>query len=494
MSTTFISLSSGDYRLDDPKIRTDSLTDAKVGSVKGEVSVAMLDGGVAYMGELPPIHSMTSTLNEAAISQVITRGISFLVPITVPAYNVLYDSVHFDVVISGYADVVESGEPDYEKVTGRYKSYDGGYFYLELSSLYDLPSEGADISSGSAQIGRTVKLFASNVDLNMNEDVFAFWRPAYYKLGVFVENGDWNGTEIRFPKSIPTNTGIDPMGNQIITLDHGRMQWAPGNNADFEIYIGYQSNVSDYSSRSELLHRDSSVVRSGFKYFDGSEILDVPAAGVPYASVNQPKFLVTNGLKSDRPVIAIYRAKTTAGNTSWVAELVFPSDFFETGGQTFHPPVTIRIPSGTYSEYYHAQVIMGTDPDLANYFTGGDTSAELPDLGYAELEDFGYSKLSEDASRFWYFNNGIMTNPSPIHAIPNSKDVSLTYHAENSYAGDRRLYVFWRFLYSSGFSSSSFSSSSSSDSSSNSSSSSSSGSNSDSNSSSSQSQSSSSSS
>jgi len=105
---------------------------------------------------------------------------------------------------------------------------------------------------------------------------------------------------------------------------------------------------------------------------------------------------------------------------------------------------------------------MGTDPDLANYFTGGDTTLEYPNLSYTELEDFGYSRLPSDASRFWYFNNGIMMHPSPVHAMPNAKDVTLTYHAENSYSGDRRLYAFWRFLYSAGFSSSSSSSSGSS--------------------------------
>jgi len=452
MASTFISLSSGDYRTDQPKLDGSRVTDAKLGPVQGEANIALLEGGTVFFGDFPSQHSFLSSLVPAAISQVKTAGVSFLVPMKVPPYNVLYDSVHFDVVISSSAAAVEDGEPDYASIDARYRSVDGGYFYLELSALYELPSEGADISIGSSQIGRIVKLFASNVNIDPSSEMFAFWRPVYYNSGVFVAYGDWNGSEIRFPRSVPSNTGDDSVGNQVVSMNPELIQWTPGLNAHLEVDIGY-------SGGSELLHRDSSLSWSGFKYFNGTEIVDVSSAGVAYAYVDQPKFLVTNGLRSDRPVIVVYRATTSSGSTAWAAELVFPSDFFEAGGQTFHPPVTTNIPAGTYSNYYHAQVIMGTDSDLTSYFVGGDTSLEYPDLTYSELEDFGYSRLPVDAPRFWYFNNGVMVNPSPVHAMPSTKNVTLTYHSENSYSGDRRLYVFWRFLYSDGFSSSSSSSS-----------------------------------
>lgn len=462
MPSTFLSFSSGDYRTDQPKLDGEHITDVKIGPVKGEANLALLEGGTVFFGEFPGIHTFSPSLVLASISQVRTRGISFLVPMRVPGYTPPNDTVHFDVVISSEANAVESGEPDYELVLARYRSTEGGYFYLELSSLYELPTAGADISFTSTQSGRIVKLFVTNVGIDATYEIFAYWRPMFYSGGSFTGYGEWNGSEIRFPKSIPSNTGTETSGNQIITMNPGLMVWAAGQNAHFEVYAGYESDVSTYTSGGELLHRDSSLVWSGFKYFDGTEVLDVPSTGVPYAYVSQSKFLVTNTLPSDRPIVVHYRAKTSGGSTSWVAELAFPSDFFETGGQTFHPPLTVTIPENTYSEYYHAQVIIGTDPDLADYFAGGDTSLEYPDLSYGGLEDFGYSRMSADSSRFWYFHNGVMTNPAPYHAMPNTKDVVLTYRPENSYSGDRRLYVFWRFLYSVGFSSSSSSSSGSS--------------------------------
>lgn len=459
MPSTFLSLSSGDYRTDQPKLDGGRITDAKLGPVKGEANVALLEGGTVFFGDFPGQHTFSSTLTPASISQVKTHGVSFLVPMRVPPFNPPSDTVHFDVVISDDPNVVSSGEPDYDSVVARYRSSNGGYFYLELSSLYELPTAGANISLVSSHIGNVVKLFASNVDIDPSSETFAFWRPVYYDEGVFVEYGDWNGSEIRFPRSVSTNTGVDELGNQIITMDGPSMPGVGGFLNHYEVYVGYKSTVSDYGSGGELLHRHSLVSWSGFKYFNGTEILDVPAAGVANIYQNYNKFLVTNGLPSDRPVIVHYRSTNSISGSAWNAELVFPSDFFETGGQTFHPPLTTVIPANTYSEYYHAQVIMGTDPDLENYFTGGDASLEYPDLAYGELEDFGYSRLPVDSPRFWYFNNGVMTNPSPFHALPNTKEVVLTYHSKDSYTGDRRLYVFWRFLYSVGFSSSSSSSS-----------------------------------
>ena len=414
------------------------IIDARIGSAGQDISLAFLEAGDVRFGRLPYRGDLTDALSSAVISLVMIRGVGVEVAMSVPSFSPAYDRVHFEAVVSASESVVVTGEPDESLVAAHYFSELGGPWFIELDDLYEFPSAGAD----STQTGKTVKLLAVNINLDPSQPAYVYWRPRRYKLDAFVSNGPWQAAKIRMFSSLPLNTGALTKSNEAILLQGGRVAWT--GNAQFEVEV-YTAG----SPRKLVLSRDSTSNNSGFRYFDGYSFSTITSSGLSYSTYGAvDKFLVTNPLESDVPLVVRYRAKYGSSHSAWAASLFVPTDTFNESGHAFSPMVSFDVAANQYPDTYHVQVLLGTNPDLGAYFTAGDINLPMPDLSSPDLLEFADSYDPSYRGRFAVFDP--TSNDFPVLSdagINNALPAKISYFSTSSYMDHKKTYALWRVKY-----------------------------------------------
>ena len=447
------------------------ILDARIGGVGKEVSIAYLKGGIVRYGPFPSKTVPTDDLELAVLSPTLVRGIGIDVSLIVPSYDPAFDRCHFEVLVSLNPNAVVTSEPAEADVFARYFSEEPGGWYLEMDSVYALPTAGANVDAGSDQIGKTVRFLAYNIDLDPSVPFYVFWRTRRYSSGSFVVGGMWIGHKVKVLRSRPLNTGDKPTSNQAVDLPLSLVSWPGGQLASVEVYAGPAPSVAQYLAGTvPYVYRNSATNRSGFRWFDGTSMELFPIDGLPDSASTGTAYLITNPIKSETPFFVVYRTAWTGGGSDWTAHIYVPTDAYELPGQDMNVCLKMDVQADQLPNRYHAQVIIGTSYDLRDYFPGGDTSLLLPDMAAPDLLEFGYSWDIADRPNFSVFDGDGLV-PISYAGLDNTRFMLISYISKAAYNGDELLYAFWRYDYDASFSSSSSWSSSSWSSSSNSSSS-----------------------
>jgi hypothetical protein len=410
--------------------------DARLEWFDGQVNAAILDSGVVGFGPLLSKRNMVDDLILADVDPLNFTGFGISARFKVPPHLATYDRVHFHVVVSTEPVLNYSGLDTPGMVMEKY-SEDFGGFYLEAEEVYQYPSAGANIETGSPQINLPVVFTAFNLTCPPFP-LYVFWRARYYDSDEFVAEGDFSGIPYLAYSSPSFNTG-DPVveSPQAIRICD-RSTWLAGARA--EVYIGSSPSPSYYLSGGGFVaYFDGAVSPSGFRYFDGSSMSVVPFTGFPAYS-GQTVYLLTNSIPTDSPLFICSRMKWTGGSSAWTSTLFFPATSHDDPVISYSPSNSFYVPAAQPTDY-HIQVIYGTDPDLNNYFASpGDFE---PDLSFPGLFHYAYSYDLAQSVEFSYFESGEIVHPAEI-GFPNSAGLNVVHVCPVQYGGLDLLYKFWR--------------------------------------------------
>jgi hypothetical protein len=411
--------------------------DAKLAWFDGGVNAAVLNAGTVGFGPLPSKRDSVDDLVPADLSLTSFTGFGIHCRMTVPGYNPLYDRVHFHVVVSTSPDFSYTGWDTDGLVAERF-SNDAGGFFLESDSVYCFPSSGANIGLGSSQIGKSVSLIILNLSCPVSP-LYVYWRPVYYLSDSFVANGSFTGIR-HVSYASPSMNTFDPSAvfPQVFDICEG-ITWSL--NVHAEVYVGLSPLPSYYLSGGDyIIHADSGVNPSGFRFFDGYSILPFPFSGVSSSYSGKKMILFTNSIPISSPLYVCSRVKWIGGSSGWTSKIFIPRASFDDVGQSYTPSIVMSIPSGQSTDY-HIQVIYGTSPNFVDYFS--DPGDLIPDPLSTSLVHYAFSYDELSRPEFMYFDGSSMVSPSE-GGMPRIFNVVATHVMPTVYSGISPLYSFWR--------------------------------------------------
>ena len=403
------------------------ISHARIDKHNDGLNLALLDSKSVYYGELPKRWDLTDDLVAATVLPSSHVGPIISFDAIIPEFPGGIDRIHFDVAVSSSDQAVSTGVINESLVSSRRLSDAHGGFYVETSGIYHMPTAGLP----SSYSGKSVHVVISNADVDPSNPVYVYWRPRWYASDAFDSNGDFYGMGLHFVKAMSLNTGEESISNQYLSLPASEMSWPAGKDASFEVY---------YGSR----YRDSSVNNSGFRYHDGEDIKLLPQDGIDGLLSGTGVYLLTNPMDISSPMTVRCRAKWDTGQTAWFSMIHFPEEKYSELTALYHYQERISIPKDTYIFNYHVQVILGTSPNLSDYFPGGDTSFEEPDLESMYLYEYSDSGHSSHSGRFTSMDGDYEMGTPSASGFPYDEDAVVTYVSEFPLLSDSEMYVLWR--------------------------------------------------
>jgi len=453
--------------------------DYQIDSINGKMNIAVNNSGEILACQPSKYISISSMSVSQINPPIISNGINLILDgecLTLPGG---YSYGHFEFVLTHNSNFVIEGSQESD-ILYKFNSFDLDGWFLEFDKIYTMPGTGYQ-STLATQRWR-VKYIATNLDLDLSEKLYLFYRVR----GCSIINGklflsdtytDYKGKLVNLESSYFSNTGENQENQIAINLlptytDYWSSPWPAGKYIHYEVYVGTSGNITDYTGGSvkPLLYRDSSVSPAGFYYFDGLSFVNFGESGMSSSLCWKRVVFITSSLNSQEALFVVYKAKWSGGSTGWISQAVNPKDFIISSSKTFNPCSELRIRSGTYPSRYNLHVIVGTSPNLEDYFDGGSTDDfSKIIIGYSGLIEYSTTTNITDRSKFFFYRNGAIINPGD-YGFSQSEDVLVVYRCSVNYTGNDKVYMFWRAEYgtvpssssSSSLSSSSYSSSDSS--------------------------------
>lgn len=458
-------------------IQIKSKVDYQIDSIDGSLNIAVNNSGQVLACQ-PSKYISVSSMSVSQISPpIISDGINLILEgecLTLPG-GYLYG--HFEFVLTYNQDFVTDGSQESD-ILYKFNSFDLDGWFLEFDKIYTMPGTGYQAIQ-STQNWR-VKYITTNLDLDLSQKIYLFYRV----IGCTVSDGklylsdtytDYKGKLLNLESSYFSNTGEDQNNQIAINLlptytDYWVSPWPVGEYIHYEVYVGTSGNPLDYTEGTvtPLLHRDSSISPAGFYYFNGLSFVNFGKSGMASSLCWDRVVFITSSLDAQKALFVIYKAKWSSGDTGWISQAVNPKDFVLSPSKTFNPSSELRIRPNIYPSSYNLHIIVGTSPNLEDYFVDGHTDdfSQII-IGYSGLIEYATTINPSDRSKFFFYRNGSIINPGS-YGFNKTEDVLVTYICSTNYIGNDRVYVFWRVEYGtvpSSSSSSSFSSLSSSSSS-----------------------------
>ena len=445
--------------------------DYQIDSINGKMNIAVNNSGEILACQPSKYISISSMSVSQINPPIISNGINLILDgecLTLPGG---YSYGHFEFVLTHNSNFVIEGSQESD-ILYKFNSFDLDGWFLEFDKIYTMPGTGYQ-STLATQRWR-VKYIATNLDLDLSEKLYLFYRVR----GCSIINGklflsdtytDYKGKLVNLESSYFSNTGENQENQIAINLlptytDYWSSPWPAGKYIHYEVYVGTSGNITDYTGGSvkPLLYRDSSVSPAGFYYFDGLSFVNFGESGMSSSLCWKRVVFITSSLNSQEALFVVYKAKWSGGSTGWISQAVNPKDFIISSSKTFNPCSELRIRSGTYPSRYNLHVIVGTSPNLEDYFDGGSTDDfSKIIIGYSGLIEYSTTTNITDRSKFFFYRNGAIINPGD-YGFSQSEDVLVVYRCSVNYTGNDKVYMFWRAEYGTVPSSSSSSSLSSS--------------------------------
>ena len=361
-----------------------------------------------------------------------------------------WDYAHFEFVLSYNSDYVADGLQD-KDVLYRFSSLDIDGWMVEDDSVYKM--RGVGVSSAEFPDLVKVKYIALSLDIDVSRTIYLYDRArriSYYGGQIIVRNTytPWQGRVLWLKESYPMNTGNNQYSSQALTLRSGPTAWTVGEDVNYEVYIGKYGSQSAYSGGDYVLHQDSSVLPSGFFYFDGDSVNNFPNDGIPGIMYGKDIFFVTNAIDTGEAFFVVYRASWSSGNSGWMADVINAEDVGHDVTKNFHPSAVFQIDADAYPSFYQIHVIVGTNPDLATYFQDG-LVGQFDRLltGSTELIEYRYSQRAADRSSFRFYSTQYATAykvaPVKHYGFPGNETLNITFRCQNNYTGVKVPHIFW---------------------------------------------------
>lgn len=438
--------------------------------LQGEVpSIVLNDSGDILTCDPTKYISLSGGYVSGIIPSTVSDGINLILESECPTIISPFQYAHLEFVLSYNANFVKDGASESD-VLYRFESLDPDGWFVELDSTYDFPGTG--YTSTYAAYRYRVKYVATGLDLNLSNKIYFYYRARYVSLvlgDIYLSNtySSYVGKILDMRESYYSNTGSHQTNQIVVNLataisDYWSYPWPVGKNINYEIYIGKYGNHDTYEATGDYEeYRDSSIDPAGFYYFNGLSNVGFGENGMPGVNGGNKITYLTDELDVEKALFAVYRAKWAGGQTGWISQSLKLVDYVsDDPDKTFFPSSEITIRANTFNDRYHVHVIVGTSPNLVDYFDEEETN-DFADLSiyFPGLIEYSYTGNSTDRSKFYYYSNESVKNVGS-NGFNNTIDNRITYISATNYSGEDKLYVFWRFQYESGTPSSSASDSS----------------------------------
>lgn len=442
-------------------------------SVDGRLDLSLISDG-KVINVRPERYYPVSPMTVSDVKPVlVSDGIILILEAECEAIPLGYQNAHMEFVLTYNPDYVIDGALDSD-ILYKFESYKQDGWFIEQDNIYTFPGSG--YTSYQAVRGLSVKHIAMDLDLNLSNDIYMFSRSVgitYNSNNIFLSNSytNWKGRKLHLYASTLSNTGVNrycPIAiNLLPEISDYFGSWPVDKDVYYEIYVGESGNVTDYTMGSikPLVHRNSSVSPTGFYFFDGTEIKTFDDDGIPSEYCGNKMFFVTDVVDTKKALFSVYRAFWSGGNSNWIAKALNSFDFVTDTLRPFNTTTRISIKKDTFPSRYHLHVIVGTCPDLKEYFEDEDIDDfSMIRYSFDGLIDYATTLNTSDSLKFEYYYNTRIVNPGSV-GLPNDVDVDVLYTSPQNQDGDENTYVFWRSEYglwssSSSSSSQSFSSTS----------------------------------
>lgn len=429
-------------------------------------SIALNDSGDVLTCNVTKYVPLSSASTSSILPPIVSNGINLILESECPELASSFQRAHLEFVLSYNADFVKDGAQE-DDVLYRFESVDPDGWFVETDSIYDMPGSG--YTSTYVTYRYRVKYVATGLTLDLSRPVYFYRRARYVVLTLGMlyltdTYSDYYGKLIDIRESYFSNTGTSQINQIAVPLlpsisDYWSDPWPSDKNVHYEVYIGKYGNYSEYSSTGEWeIYKDSSSDPSGFYYFNGLSVVGFGSNGIPSSNEWNKVVFVTDELDSEKALFAVYRAKWDGGQTDWISQSLRLVDYVSNDlSKTFYPTSEITVRANEFSGRYHAHVIVGTDPNLADYFDEDDTDDFTKLLtSFPGLLEYSYSGNVTDVNRFFYYSGGSVKNEA-VNGFDNTIDNVIVYKSSQNYTDDNKVYVFWRFEYDTPISSSSMS-------------------------------------
>lgn len=415
------------------------------------------------------------TISSVSLTQLtpplVSDGINLVLEAECLTPPIPYSYAHLEFILSYNKDFVADGALDVD-ILYKFESVNQDGWFLEYNYIYDFPGTG--YPSYFSFIYMKVKYIALGLDINLSNPLYLFYRSrgctvSGTNLYLSDSYGDYYGKIIDLKESYFSNTGTSKYNQIVVDLfpnpsDYGTNPWPTGKNIHYEVYVGSSPSYVSYlnGTAESVLHKDSSVSPSGFLYFDGSSYVGFGPDGIPSSMWQNNVVFITDEVDAQNDLFVVYRSKWDVGTGSWISRILKQKDFVSSPSRLFTPSSSLRIKPNSITQPYFLYVIIGTSPNVEDYFEDGDTTDYSKIIiGYEGLIDYASTINSSDRSHFYFYRNGSVINPG-LFAFNKDENIDIVYISRNPYMSDEKVYVFWRAQYSAFPSSSSSSLSSSS--------------------------------
>ena len=429
-------------------------------------SIVLNDSGDILAFNMVKYVSMLTPSVSAIIPPIVSRGINLILESECPPITSPFQYGHLEFVLSYNAMFVKDGAVESD-VLYRFQSVDLDGWFVEKDAIYDMPGTGYDVDYVTYRY--KVKYIATGLDLDLTIPIYFYCRARFLveTLGEYYLTDTYSsyiGKILDTRESYFSNTGSRQVNQIVVPLlpavsDYWVNPWPSGRYVHYELYVGKYGSYDQYESTGSWeLYRDSSINPTGFYYFNDLSMVGFGELGIPSAKEWNKAVFITDELDTEKALFAVYRAKWSDGQTGWISQNLNLVDYVSGDlTKSFHPSSEIMVRANTFGSRYDAHVIVGTSPNLVDYFEDEDTD-DFSKIIYSfpGLIEYSYTGNNTDMNRFYYYENGSVTNNMP-NGFDNTVDTEIVYMCSQNYVGEEKLYVFWRF--ETGVSSSSSSSS-----------------------------------
>ena len=427
-----------------------------LGVEDGNLDLTVNDAG-QVLRATPSKYLPISSWTPSSIRPVImSNGIIMVLMSELPEVPDTYTYAHLEYTLTYNPSFVSDGSPN-EDVLYQFSSVDQDGWVMEYTDVYTFPGTG--YTSWHTTRKLRARHIAPDLDLDLEQDLYLFYRSRGCNvigddLELSEDYSDYNGNKVNMLSSSFSNTSETRSSqleiNLLPEISSYYSAWPAGKSVHYEIYIGESGTYSDYSTGGviPLEYADSEISPTGFKYFDGTKFVNLND-GIPSALHGTAVSFTSQVVDTKKSLFAIYRAKWSGGSTNWISKVISSHNVIDSTTKVFTPNAYTFIEAGTYQAGYHMHMIVGTSPDIAEYFDDGLTD-DFSKINYQfdGLVDYASTINVSDLGRFSYYKDGVIGAPDQF-GFEHDSDISLTYASAQNYTNDDQLYVFWRAEYGS---------------------------------------------